>query len=1048
MACINFGAANAFNVFLFGDHTQVNAAAQGRVAVGGKASYRDYSVGTALPVSTTDAQLIIDGDINIIRGTNNGNTIAAPASIVTQYTMSNRNGVPAQPLIDERIDFEEVQSFLECSSAAWAALPVNGTAVSQFGGLVLTGQDPVLNVFTFDAGNIDGSGVSLAGANNVTIHIPNGSFALINLLGNNIGFGSYSITLPNGSDSVAPGSRILWNVPEAAAFFHHSLIITGSVLAPLAVVTAMGSGQLNGQLIALSYDGNTNSLMEASYPFMGCLPNLCGLPSLSVIKTAQGAAQFAGVPGTPFVYQVVLRNTGVVPLTNISINDSLLDVQQIVATLAPAEMYVCKFNAVIREGRAGEQYDNVVTVKSDQTAEQSASSRIVIESLPIDVSFVETVNKKTALPGEEVVFSYFLVNNGNAPLTDATVTDNSLRVSKTLGTVFSGELLSQTYRIPQNAKPGSVITSTGRLMAANLLFPGYLQASAAVLITENPAVSLSKRSSMEEALPGDVITYAIRISNDSIITAANNLQIIDGLLGLNKSIDTLPPDSAVTYTQLYKVPAEAPAGNTIDNTATLRSAYGVEQASNTVRIGSSPGLLIAKDVDKEFASPGDLIKYTITLINTGNTVLTDITLTDSLVGLSQTVPPIQIGEKAVVTAIYFIPRDTPTDTIISNTVVAQSPTLGTITDDASVIVTTVSLPQPQPGSELEPEPQPGLEPGRVPAEAMLSVTGFANRSLAAPNESIVFTAILTNISGVTIRNIQLKSPLFQYNGLLQQLPPGQSYRLEGVFAVLPDTPPGTVIKGSLTVNSTQTEEMTVSANVVVLASPNVSLELFVAPTEVIQGEAVNYVVRIRNTGNVDLTNVFIRDSLLLRSVRLNRFVEGSDLRGNVRVVVRAAPGSVVTDRVKLTSDQLNLDSSVAAYTVFGLAVQLSANRSAAMAGDTIVFSVTVTNPSLTEATGITLLELLPPLTSALPGSLTRNGVPLPANNFSAGVPLGELAPGNSIVLTYGVILKAETSNGLLPAQVSATFFFPSTSRQLRGVSDSNQLVLTIEEEEE
>ncbi len=1029
---------------------QVNAASQGRVAAGGRVSYRDYSVGTALPVSTTDAQLIIDGDISIIRGTNNGNTIAAPASEVMQYTMNNRNGVTGQPLVDERIDFAEVQSFLECSSAAWAALPVNGTAVNQFGGLVLTGQDPALNVFTFDAGNIDGSGLSLAGANNVTINIPSGSFALINLLGNDIGFGSYSITLPGDSDSIAPGSRILWNAPEAAVFLHRSLIITGSVLAPLAAITAMGSGQLNGQLIALSYDGNTNSLMEASYPFMGSLPDHCDLPSLSVTKTAQGVAQFAGVPGTPFVYQVVLRNTGIVPITNITINDSLLGVQQIVATLAPAQIYVSKFNAVIREGRAGEQYDNTVTVKSDQTAEQSASSRIVIEALPIDVSFIETVNKKTALPGEEVVFRYLLVNNGNAPLTDATVTDNSLRVSKVLGTVFSGELLSQTYIIPQNAKPGMIITSTGRLMAANLLFPGYLQASATVLVTENPAVSLSKRSNMDEALPGDVITYAIRISNDSISTTANNLQIIDGMLGLNKSIDTLPPDSVVTYTQLFKVSAGAPAGSTIDNTATLRSAYGVEQASNTVRIGSSPGLLIAKDVDREFASPGEIIKYTITLINTGNTVLTDITLTDSLVGLNQTVPPIQIGETAVVTASYFIPKETPPDTIISNTVVAQSATLGTIMDDASVIITTVSLPQPQPGPEPgpEPEPEPQPEPGRVPAQAMLSLTGFANRSLAAPNELVVFTAILTNISGVTVRNIQLKSPLFQYNGLLQQLLPGQSYRLEGIFAVLPDTAPGTIIKGSLSVNSAQTEAMSLSADVVVLASPNASLELSVAPAEVIQGEAVNYVVLIRNTGNIDLTNVFIRDSLLLRSVRLNRFVEGSDLRGNVRVVVQAAPGSVVTDRVKLTSDQLSLDSSVAAYTVFGLAVQLSANRSAAMAGDTIVFSVTVKNPSLTEATGITLLELLPPLTSALPGSLTRNGVPLPANEFSAGVPLGELAPGNSIVITYGVILKAEPGNGLLPAQVSATFFFPSTSRQLRGVSDSNQLILTIEEEEE
>ncbi|WP_372632053.1 collagen-binding domain-containing protein [Cohnella sp.] len=36
MACTNFGTANAYNVFLLGDHTQRNSQAGGLVAVGGR----------------------------------------------------------------------------------------------------------------------------------------------------------------------------------------------------------------------------------------------------------------------------------------------------------------------------------------------------------------------------------------------------------------------------------------------------------------------------------------------------------------------------------------------------------------------------------------------------------------------------------------------------------------------------------------------------------------------------------------------------------------------------------------------------------------------------------------------------------------------------------------------------------------------------------------------------------------------------------------------------------------------------------------------------
>ncbi|PJN51731.1 hypothetical protein PAEVO_48230 [Paenibacillus sp. GM2FR] len=99
IACGNLGIANDFNVFVFGDHTQFSVDSEGRVAVGGNATYVDYGIGDRLEVSTARADLIVQGNIDITRGANfSGNTIIYPTSTIINYTMTNNNGVTGQPL--------------------------------------------------------------------------------------------------------------------------------------------------------------------------------------------------------------------------------------------------------------------------------------------------------------------------------------------------------------------------------------------------------------------------------------------------------------------------------------------------------------------------------------------------------------------------------------------------------------------------------------------------------------------------------------------------------------------------------------------------------------------------------------------------------------------------------------------------------------------------------------------------------------------------------------------------------------------------------------
>lgn len=296
MACENLGIANDFNLFIFGDHTQSNVDAEGRVAVGGTATYANYGIGDRLPVSTTRADLIIQGNVNITNGTNfAGNTVVYPSSTVFTYTMTNNNRVPGQPLRGTPIDFAAAERSLTELSLNLAALTPNGTVANYFGQIVLTGTDPALNVFTFGGNNVDGAGLRLDAANGINLIVPAGSTVVVNVGDNNVGFGSYQ-TFINGTaanrGNVCP---ILWNFFQAALAFNANISIAGSVLAPGADWQARGYGNIDGTLIANSLANVGGSLEAHDIPFCGCLP---AMPPPTTTTTTTLSTQTFAPPTT------------------------------------------------------------------------------------------------------------------------------------------------------------------------------------------------------------------------------------------------------------------------------------------------------------------------------------------------------------------------------------------------------------------------------------------------------------------------------------------------------------------------------------------------------------------------------------------------------------------------------------------------------------------------------------------------------------------------------------------------------------------------------
>ena len=202
----NLGLASQYNVFIFGDIALSNTDAEGRVASGGNVTLSNYGVGagiTPLPPAGTDASFVVGGNIDVSGGSNaSGNTVINPASTVINYTMGNPNG---SLIVGNPIDFTEAERYLKCASAFWNTLEANGTGAIVFGQLNLTGTDENLNIFSFDATDLYGTGTSLSQLNGINIIAPVDSTILINVGGAAIQYGSYQI-FRNSSASI-PGKR-------------------------------------------------------------------------------------------------------------------------------------------------------------------------------------------------------------------------------------------------------------------------------------------------------------------------------------------------------------------------------------------------------------------------------------------------------------------------------------------------------------------------------------------------------------------------------------------------------------------------------------------------------------------------------------------------------------------------------------------------------------------------------------------------------------------------------------------------------------------------
>ena len=71
-------------------------------------------------------------------------------------------------------------------------------------------------------------------------------------------------------------------------------------------------------------------------------------------------------------------------------------------------------------------------------------------------------------------------------------------------------------------------------------------------------------------------------------------------------------------------------------------------------------------------------------------------------------------------------------------------------------------------------------------------------------------------------------------------------------------------------------------------------------------------------------------------------------------------------------------------------------------GQDIVYSVTITNSGNISATNVIFTDLIPDGTSFEPNSFTLNGTTIPNADLITGVPIGDIAPNQSVIVAFHI----------------------------------------------
>lgn len=468
-------------------------------------------------------------------------------------------------------------------------------------------------------------------------------------------------------------------------------------------------------------------------------------PDITIVKTADAEEVY---PGDVITYTITVTNTGNVPLFG-NITDILTGISEWFDIPVSSSQFITTTMEAISVGTI----TNTATVDAYDWHEElfaTVTDSAIVTVLP----YGELTIEKQVLGDESDTTTF------SALVTGPDGYNETVDISQNNPATLS-DLKLGTYTITEQDEWRYIEPS---IQTITLSTESTSETVTLVNEKENPSMTIVKTADKEEVYPGDVITYTITLTNTGN-TELFYINVTDSLTELDKTIDILN----VTDSQSFTTTMEAITVGAITNIATgYVSIPDVKVITVTdsaiVSVVEPPvyGLQIEKVADDYNVEVGDTITYTITVTNTGEELLEGITVTDPLIGLSESIDLLDVSSSQAFTGTLLT---TQTGTI-ENIATAENSLAGVATDSA--VVTVTSTPPPP-----------------IKRTYKMTIDKEADKYEAYPGEKVNYTIVVKNTGNSTLTNIKVTDEKVGLDEVITLLTPNKTKTFE-VSAIIPD----------------------------------------------------------------------------------------------------------------------------------------------------------------------------------------------------------------------------------------------------------------------
>ncbi|AET57661.1 Autotransporter adhesin [Paenibacillus terrae HPL-003] len=873
---------------------------------------------------------------------------------------------------------------------------------------------------------------------------------------------TYSVTAVNNGIDPITNTVITDPLPGSVSFVSGSVTVGGSPVSAADPRSGISVGTIgSGASVQVSYAvlvnavpsvqplQNTASVSFTSGTFTGTSQtNTVSVPVYQPrISVAKSANTTASTIGDTILYTLLVTNSGnynasvtltdAIPAGSTFLENSVVinGVSQpgaspaagiFIGTVSPQSPITLTFQTVVASlptpAQLTDQAAAAISFILPDGRVRTANTSSNVLSIPVsapNVSVSKTANRSTAIPGDSVLYTLTVLNNGietvnnvvvsdpipsgsqftagSVTLNGSAVTNGDPSLGIPIGSIAAGSGATITFRVTVSSPLPSPpqLTNQARVSFTSGAFSGVSVSNPVTVNVNAPVLAVSKTANPIRATVGDMVTYSVAVANNGNIAAAATLTdniptgsaLVPNSVVVNStpvpgaspvaglSIGSIAP-GAVVQTTFQVVITSVPLPPQLTDQANISFSFQPPDgrivngnvSSNIVTIPvSSPNVLVTKSASATDAVPGDTITYTITATNRGIETVTDVRVTDTIPAGSTFVSGSVIVNGAT------LPSASPLTGIPVGSIAAGAST--TVTFSVSVN----SLPQP---------PQLSDQATVSFTSGTLNFTSLSNTVVVPVYQPIINLVKTANTSQATVGDTVVYTLTAQNTGNLaatatftDAIPSGSSF-----------------VPNSVTVNGLPVAGATPQTGVSVgsiAAGASVSLTFQVIINAVPVG------LGLLNQGSATFTF---------------QPPDGRTLNGNVQ-----------SNPVFIPVSNPNV------------AVTKTVNQTAVAFGDTITYTITAVNNDITPVTGAVFVDPIADGTTFIANSVQVNGVTIPGANIATGVAVGSIPAASSVTVTFQATVTSLPASGLSTDQATVSF----NSGAFAGQSISNPVSLPV-----